>query len=266
MQFFQSIREFFKLIGIHPLQLEHASNNLRNVVVLLFMTLSSISCGAFVIYKADNIQDYSASFYTFITELICVGCFLSFRSNTTTLFELMDEFEVFIDESELEFIQKLIHSNEQPDHHNYSFSFWSKLWFKNVNLIHRFQWSDRTGHLSQIKRKNWKNIQHYAHCIDKNKRIRTYNTDNHHFICQFLCDWFKCRRIISFTRANDVSTKSIEFWSLIFSFIILKIELVSHFKRKGTKKKSNSSDFVFPHTGYLSTGKPHSDTLWAHQL
>lgn len=109
IQLFHSLREFFKVIGMHPLQLNESSFNLRNVVVLLFLILSSISSGAFYIYKADNIQDYAASCYTFITESVSVICFLSFRNNVKRMFEFMDELEAFIEKSELEMYRILIY-------------------------------------------------------------------------------------------------------------------------------------------------------------
>lgn len=103
VQLFQSMRDFYKMIGIHPLQLNHGAYNLRNSIVLLFMTSSMVSSGAFFVYKSDNIQDYSASFYAFITELIHVGFFPPFRNNMTNMFVLMDEFEAFIEKSNVKF-------------------------------------------------------------------------------------------------------------------------------------------------------------------
>lgn len=102
IQLFQSLREFFKIFGLHPLQLHQGSYNFRNIVALFFMTTSMVSSGAFFICKADNIWDYGASFYSFITELINIAGFPTFRNNMTKLFELMDEFEAFIEKSELE--------------------------------------------------------------------------------------------------------------------------------------------------------------------
>lgn len=101
IQLFQSLRESCKVIGMHPLQLNHGSYNLRNSIVLLFLMLSSVSSGAFFVWKSDNIQDFSASFYTFITESVSVVCFLAFRNQMTRIFNLMDELEAFIMKSEL---------------------------------------------------------------------------------------------------------------------------------------------------------------------
>lgn len=100
VQLFKSLREFFKVVGLHPSQLRHGSFNFRNVIGLVSMTLSMMSSCAFFIYGAANIRDYYASFYTFITELIHVGCFPSFRSNMMNIFVLMDEFEAFVEKSE----------------------------------------------------------------------------------------------------------------------------------------------------------------------
>lgn len=98
---FQTLREYFKIIGIHPLQLNHGSCNLNCVIILLFMTLNVLSAGGFLMYGADNVRDYGISYYTFITELVSVACLLSFRNNMETIFELIDEFEAFIEKSEL---------------------------------------------------------------------------------------------------------------------------------------------------------------------
>lgn len=101
VKLFQTLREFLKTIGIHPLQLSHGLYNLRNVTVLVFMVLNALSSGAFFIYGAENIRDYGVSFYACTSELASVGCLLSFRSNMTTIFKLMDELEAFIEKSEL---------------------------------------------------------------------------------------------------------------------------------------------------------------------
>lgn len=103
VRLFQCSRELYGIIGTHPLQLSHGTYNLRNVVVLMFITINMLSSGAFFVYEADNIQDYGISFYTFMTALINLSCFPSFRNNITTFFELMDEFEAFIENSELKF-------------------------------------------------------------------------------------------------------------------------------------------------------------------
>lgn len=87
---------------MHPSQLNEDLYNLPNFIGLLFMAFSSISAGSFFAFEADNIRDHSASFYTFVTETVSVGCFLAFRENMSKVFELMDEFEVFIKKSELE--------------------------------------------------------------------------------------------------------------------------------------------------------------------
>lgn len=101
VKLFQSSRELFHLIGTHPSQLSNGSYNLRSVVALLFITMNMLSSGAFFIFKADNVQDYGISFYTFMTALINLACYPSFRNNMTTIFELMDEFEAFIEQSKL---------------------------------------------------------------------------------------------------------------------------------------------------------------------
>lgn len=86
---------------MHPSQLKEDLYNLPNFIGLLFLAFSSISSGAFFTYEADNIRDHSGAFYIFITESVSVGCFLSFRNKMSTVFELMDEFEAFIQKSEL---------------------------------------------------------------------------------------------------------------------------------------------------------------------
>lgn len=99
VKLFKKLREFYTIIGIHPVQLNDESYNLRNVVVLMFMTLNLISSGAVLINGVNNIRDYGGSFYAFMTELVHVGCFPSYRNKMTTIFELMDEYEAFIEKS-----------------------------------------------------------------------------------------------------------------------------------------------------------------------
>lgn len=132
VQLFQSLREFYKIIGIHQLQLSHSSYNWRNAGASLFMTLSMLSSSAFLIYKAEHIRDYSASFYTFITELLHLGCFLSFRNNMRNVFVLMDELEAFIEKSELK-LSSILFTNLVNGIRN------RKLWMQNyrTNIFNR---------------------------------------------------------------------------------------------------------------------------------
>lgn len=156
LRLFQSFREFCKLIGMHPSQLNEDLYNLPNFTGLLFMAFSSISAGAFFAYKADNIKDHSASFYTFVTESVSVGCFLSFRNNMSKVFELMDELEAFIKKSELE-----------TTHTRIYFEWHSEPYYK-YNLQFRFQRSDRTYHVPKVEWENRTNLSPLGLCIDKN--------------------------------------------------------------------------------------------------
>lgn len=61
--------------------------------------------------------------------------------------------------------------------------------------------------VSRIERENWENVQVHPFCINKNKCCRSHISNNHHFLCQFLCDWIKRRRIVRFALANDVNRK-----------------------------------------------------------
>lgn len=99
LQLFQSLRQFFDLIGFHTSQLQTSVFNWRNVSMLVMCLLYSISSAAYLIFEADNVVDYGFSFYTFITHLINAICIPTVIIKMTNIFALMDEYAAFIETS-----------------------------------------------------------------------------------------------------------------------------------------------------------------------
>lgn len=100
LQQFKIVRKLFEVIGIYPQQSKRlAPFNVRNVVALLFTFTMCISSFAFLLFEADNVHDFGASFYAAITEFAIIVSFLSIVFKMQNIFEIMDKIEGIIQKS-----------------------------------------------------------------------------------------------------------------------------------------------------------------------
>lgn len=101
MQLFQSVRRYFKAIGIIDSR-QHPNSKWNWKYLLFFIALSQlvISSAGFLIFKAGAAAEYGYAFCQLLNgcAAIAVLTILIWKSENT--FKLLEEFEKFIDKSE----------------------------------------------------------------------------------------------------------------------------------------------------------------------
>lgn len=98
-QLFKIVRSLFGMVGIDPPQQLSRSKwpfNVRNLLILSFSLGMCIASFAFLILKADNVQDFGASFYSAITEFSIILGYLSLVFRKQCIFEIIVEMERII--------------------------------------------------------------------------------------------------------------------------------------------------------------------------
>lgn len=102
LQLFKTARKLFGMIGIHPPPPQSIRSNpfnIPNSLLLLFTFAMCIASFAFLLFKADNVQDFGFSFYTAITELYTILGFLPFIFKMSIVFEIMGQIERIMEKS-----------------------------------------------------------------------------------------------------------------------------------------------------------------------
>lgn len=67
------------------------------------MLLASTS---FLLFQANSIEEYGATFYVSVTELVNVVCMLAIIPKMTDIFVLMEKFGEFVEKSKCRFRKK----------------------------------------------------------------------------------------------------------------------------------------------------------------
>lgn len=98
----QSARKSYQAIGLDPFQLNPTPTkcNRRIFLIAFSMLQMLVSSAAFFIFKAETIQEFTASFYTSITELFLLMHFFSLITKMDDISKETVTFENLIEKSQ----------------------------------------------------------------------------------------------------------------------------------------------------------------------
>lgn len=100
IQLFRSVRRYFQLLGIDQSQpSETFSINWRIVFTIFWCAQHSITIFAFFIIEAKTVIEYGISFYGFIIMAYCVYYFSILIWQRSRIFQLIENFQQFIEQS-----------------------------------------------------------------------------------------------------------------------------------------------------------------------
>lgn len=101
VQLFQAIQNYHQTLGICQPQ-PNASHpiNWRMLVVFFCFAEQIASATVFFLTEAKTVLDYGCSFYTSISMVYCVYYFLILIQRTPQIFQLIEHFQEFIEQSE----------------------------------------------------------------------------------------------------------------------------------------------------------------------
>lgn len=93
---FQSIRKFYKNMGLYPLQTHQKFQfNWRIFSILLAFSLTFVSLTGTFLYKASTVTEYAESFYLSLTVLACTIIFLISFWQTKNIYTFIEKLEKF---------------------------------------------------------------------------------------------------------------------------------------------------------------------------
>lgn len=103
VKLFQSTLKYYQTLGIyHPLQPNKKyAFNLISLSILFSMIASFISTSSYFLFKAENIDESSKTFYVALTELNFSICFLVNIWKMEKIVQMILKAEVFIEKSML---------------------------------------------------------------------------------------------------------------------------------------------------------------------
>lgn len=88
------------MLGIDPTQSNQSySYNFRGVVILSSYTLTFISTGSYLLFKAQTIPEYAQSLYLSITCLYIIMDFIAIQLKIRDMLQLIEKMEEFIQRS-----------------------------------------------------------------------------------------------------------------------------------------------------------------------
>ena len=103
MKLFKSARAHLEQIGVQPLQpfqdSHSISTHLKRALPLCIIALAAISSNAFLLFKANNVGEFSLSFYMSITllgDLLLLGL-----CKVNLIFAFIDDIQVLIEKRRL---------------------------------------------------------------------------------------------------------------------------------------------------------------------
>lgn len=100
IQLFKSVRKYFQLLGIDQSQPNGTySLNWRIALALFWYIQHLITVLAFFISEASSVLEYGTSFYGFISMVYCVYYFLILIWQRPRIFQLIENFQQFIEQS-----------------------------------------------------------------------------------------------------------------------------------------------------------------------
>lgn len=101
MNFFQSIRGSFAVIGINPHQLtQKYPFNVRNIVCLQLFGISTITSVAYFLYVANDFGEYTNSAFSISGAIVCGVSMSTMIGMMPKLFEFFTDVENTVNESE----------------------------------------------------------------------------------------------------------------------------------------------------------------------
>lgn len=104
MRSFKLLREFYCFSGIVPPQSQPNRKcllNFKNVLILVSMLQYLMTTASFLLFKTASIKENGISFYGAISVFVFSPSFLLTIYKSADIFELMNKFEKFIEQSEL---------------------------------------------------------------------------------------------------------------------------------------------------------------------
>lgn len=102
IKLFQSLREYFQILGFFPPTSDHSRPfNWRNVLVLFFYIQMFASVLAFTLFRAKTVVEFGLNYYGYMTELVCISAILLQIYQKFETFKLIADCEEFIEKSKL---------------------------------------------------------------------------------------------------------------------------------------------------------------------
>lgn len=98
IKLFQTVQKSYQAIGLDPMQPLKTYNG-RIFFIVFSLTLMFISSTAFLIFKAETIQEFATSFYTSITDIFLLVTFFSRITHMGDISKITETFEDFIEKS-----------------------------------------------------------------------------------------------------------------------------------------------------------------------
>lgn len=198
MLHFYSLRECYRRVGIVPKQSHRSSPfNSKNLFILMGLFLMFISSLAYLLFEAKSIGKSADSIYMVLSSFVCVIIFLISIWKISTILELIEDYERFIEKST--FRVSIFFLFEWQNNH-------IKLNFCKPIRIGRFKLK---GHVHRIDRENRTSIpanSNWCDQIDHSRCGCSSSFDNTH---RFFRLWFRWR-VILFAISSDVSLKNMQ--------------------------------------------------------
>lgn len=110
MKLFQSVQEYYGMLGLYPSQSNSNSSFNSKIVFILFNCIHGcISTAAFCVFAANTLQEFGESYFASATEMFTIGCFLSSIWQWPTTLKTIENLEDFIQKSKLKLSLENIH-------------------------------------------------------------------------------------------------------------------------------------------------------------
>lgn len=107
MKSFQFARKCYQTLGIYPPN-QNALINSRNLLLFISEISMFISTAGFLLFKATTLFERGETFYVSLSELACVSNFLNLFWHMSTILDLIEEYEGYIEKSKLEYFKKFV--------------------------------------------------------------------------------------------------------------------------------------------------------------
>lgn len=99
MRLFATLRGIYRMMGIGPPQ--SSALNLKNLFFFLSALFESLAIAAYFLFKAHSVEEYVNTFHTLVTSLVFLLYFSEIVWHMPAISQLMQQFEDFIEQSEL---------------------------------------------------------------------------------------------------------------------------------------------------------------------
>lgn len=97
MKLFQKIQDFYRILGVVPIDHNNGNHlNATNVLILCNLLSGFVTASAFWIIQAKSMKEYGDSFFASVTEFCAVIYLSTIIDKTTCLFELIENFEELV--------------------------------------------------------------------------------------------------------------------------------------------------------------------------